>query len=260
MRPLAKKRMKLRFPFLSRQLLFVCVAASGLLLSEAAQAQDVIIKQDGSQTQTKVLGVSGTSVQIQVGQGVLGLPLATIKEVRMAAPPEYNAALKAFETQDYKKAQATLQALVGKFKGLPTSWAQQATAMLGDVQVELGNLANAEAAYKDFQKLYPGSPLADIGIAAVAVNKKDFATAKEKLEPLTSKALQEKNVNNAMALAYSKAFYLLGQAKEADGNIQGALEDYLRTVTLFYHDRASVSLAQQKADALRQAHPEVFVP
>lgn len=261
MRPLAKKRMKLRFLFLPRQLLFLCVASCGLLLAGTpAQGQDLIIKQDGTQTQTKILGVSGTTVQMQVGKGVLGLPLASVKEVRMAAPPEYGTAIKAFEEKDYKKAQTALKALTDKYKGLPTGWAQQATAMLGDVQVELGDLAKAELAYKDFQKLYPGSPLADIGIAAVAVSKKDYATAKQKLEPVTKKALQEKNVTATMALAYSKAFLLLGQAKEADGNVAGALEDYLRTVTLFYHDRASVALAQEKADALRKTNPEVFVP
>ncbi|MHA3771755.1 tetratricopeptide repeat protein [Verrucomicrobiota bacterium sgz303538] len=260
--------MKLRFPFLPRQLLFLCAAGCGLLLTgtasyaqaPASTGPDLVIKQDGSQVQTKVLGVSGTSVQIQVGKGVLGLPLASVKSVQMLPPPEYNAAVQAFEAKDYNKAHAVLKTLTDKFKGLPTAWAQQSTAMLGDVQVELGDLAKAEAAYKDFQRLYPGSPLADIGIAAVSVSKKDFATAKQKLEPVTAKALQEKNVPSAMALAYSKAFYLLGQAKEADGNVEGALEDYLRTVTVFYHDRASVSLAQQKADAIRKAHPDVFVP
>jgi hypothetical protein len=31
-------------------------------------------------------------------------------------------------------------------------------------------------------------------------------------------------------------------------------------VTLFYYDRAAVAQAQQKADALRQANPSVFIP
>jgi hypothetical protein len=39
--------------------------------------------------------------------------------------------------------------------------------------------------------------------------------------------------------------------KEEEGNLPGALEDYLRTVTLFYHDRSAVTAAQQKADDLR---------
>ena len=132
--------------------------------------------------------------------------------------------------------------------------------MLGDLYVELGDTAKAEASYKAFQQLYPNSALADIGMAAIAVNKGDFAEAKKRLDPVTSKALEEKNVPYEKALAYSKAFYLSGQAKESDGDLAGALEDYLRTVTLFYHDRASVALAQEKADALRKANKDLIVP
>jgi tetratricopeptide (TPR) repeat protein len=253
--------MKLRAPFSPRQLLFATVIVCGTCFFGAlAGAQDVVTKQDNSQVQGKVIGVSGTNLQIQVGQGLIGLPLGQVKAVTMPTPPEFSQAVQAFEKQEYPRAQQILNVLANKYKGIPTSWAQQATAMLGDVHVALGDLTRAEAAYKDFQRFYPGSPLADIGIAAVAVNKKDYATAKEKLEPVTSKALTEKNVPLAMALAYSKAFYLSGQAKEAQGDAQGALEDYLRTVTLFYHDRGSVALAQQKADELRKANPDIFVP
>ena len=51
-----------------------------------------------------------------------------------------------------------------------------------------------------------------------------------------------------------------GKVKEAAGNLQGALEDYWRTVTLFYYDRVAVASAQERADALRAAHPEVAAP
>ena len=52
----------------------------------------------------------------------------------------------------------------------------------------------------------------------------------------------------------------MGEIKENEGNLPGALEDYLRTVTLFYYDRVAVAAAQERADALRAAHPEVAVP
>jgi hypothetical protein len=74
--------------------------------------------------------------------------------------------------------------------------------------------------------------------------------------------LSEKTIPPAKALAYSQAFLVSGQLKEEEGNLQGALEDYLRTVTLFYHDPSAVTAAQQKADALRSRdkdHP-VTVP
>lgn len=239
------------------------ILAGGPLLS-SAQGQDVIILQDGRTLPGKVVGVSASGVQIQLdAKNSFALPLAQLKEVRMATvPPEFAAAQKALVAKDYNGALTNLKALE-KYKGLPTDWAQQAAGMLGDVYVEMGQVDQAEAAYKEALRLYPGAqggPQADLGQARLAVVKKDFETAKQHLEPIATKALAEKNVPPGLGSTYSQAFYLLGQAMEATGDLPGALEDYLRTVTLFYQDRAAVAQAQEKADALRKAHPEVFVP
>lgn len=253
--------MKLRSPFIPQQLLFQFAFTLFLLLGSAAFAQDTVIMRTGAQQQFKVLGVAGTNVMVKTQFGEQGLPLAQVKEVRMGAvPPEFNAALAAFQAKDYAKALGILKPLADKWRGLPAPWTEQVTAMLGDTYAEMGDAAKAEAAYKTFQQLYPGSALADIGMASIAVGKGDFAEVKKRLDPVTAKALEEKNVPYEKALAYSKAFYLSGQAKESEGDLAGALEDYLRTVTLFYHDRAAVALAQEKADALRKAHKDLIVP
>ncbi len=255
--------MKLRVPFLPQQLLFAATGA--LLLGSTALAQDLIITTTGQQQQGKIIGVSpsGQSLEFQVSGGnKLGLPLASIKEVRMNPPAEYNQALTAFAAKDYAKSLTLLRGVVDKFKGVPAPWAQQATSMLGDIYIQANDLAKAEAAYNDFKKLYPGagSLQSEVGLSRLAVAKNDYATAKQKLEPITEAALKEKIVNPANALAYSQAFLVSGQVKEAEGNLSGALEDYLRTVTLFYHDRTAVASAQERADALRAAHKEVTVP
>ena len=254
--------MKLRVPFLPQQLIFAAVGA--LLLASAAHAQDVIVPITGEPRQVKVVGVSpsGTSLEFLVGAGRLGLPLNTIKEVRMNPPAEYNQALVAFAAKEYGKSLTLLKGVVDKFKGMPSPWAQQATSMLGDIYIQANDLPKAEAAYNDFKKLYPGagSLQSEVGLARLAVAKQDYATAKTKLAPITEAALKEKIVNPANALAYSQAFLVSGQVKEADGNFPGALEDYLRTVTLFYHDRTAVASAEERAKALRDAHKEVTVP
>src|SRR5205823_2431111 len=107
-----------------------------------------------------------------------------------------------------------------------------------------------------FQEYVPGagSAQADVGIARVAFSKKDLATAKQKLEPICEQALKEKVAPKNLAAAYSQAFYLSGQIKEAGGDFAGALEDYLRTVALFPQDRIAVSAAQERADAMRKEH------
>jgi tetratricopeptide (TPR) repeat protein len=255
--------MKLRFPFRSQQLL--SAAASALLLTSAASAQDMIITTTGQRQPGKIIGVSpsGKTLDFQLpGGNRLGLPLASIKEVQMAVPPELTQAFAAYQAKDFPKSLTLMKGVVDKFKGMPSPWAQQATAMLGELYIQTNDLAKAEEAYNDFKRLYPGggSLQSEVGLSRLAVAKKDYATAKEKLQPITDAALAEKIVTPGNALAYSQAFLVSGQVKEAEGNFAAALEDYLRTVTLFYHDRAAVSSAQERADALREAHKDVTAP
>jgi tetratricopeptide (TPR) repeat protein len=257
--------MTLRFSSKFQQLLFVatCILC---VLAGAARGQDVLILTDGKQTQGKIIGATPSGVQIQVtpaaggGAATMTQPMGSIKEARMAVvPPEFAQAQKAFEAKNYDAALAALK-VVDKFKGLPADWAQQATAMIGDVYIEKGEVPKAEAAFAEFQKLYPTSAQAELGLAKLAIARKDFATAKSKLDPVLAKAAEDKNVNQRSGFAYSDANLLMGQVKEAEGDLKGALECYLKTVTLFYYDRAAVAQAQQKADALRQANPSVFIP
>jgi tetratricopeptide (TPR) repeat protein len=263
--------MKLRFPFPLQQLL--SAAAGALLLGSESLAQapaapaagtDVVVTKDNQQRQVKVIGVSpsGANLEFLVGAGRLGLPLASIKEVRMPAPTELSQAVAAYQAKDYAKALTLMKGVVDKFKGMPSPWAQQATSMIGELYIQANDLPKAEAAYNDFKKLYPegGSLQSEVGLSRLAAAKKDYATAKQKLEPITDAALKEKIITPGNALAYSQAFLVSGQVKEAEGNLSGALEDYLRTVTLFYHDRTAVASAQERADALRAAHKEAVVP
>ena len=91
-------------------------------------------------------------------------------------------------------------------------------------------------------------------MARIAISKKDYDAAKQKLEPITAQALKEKVPAPAVAPAYSQAFFLLGEVQEAQQDYSAALENYLRTVTVFYHDRTAASSAQERADALRKDH------
>jgi len=253
--------MKLRPPFSIQQLLFT--AGSAFLFGAAALAQDTVITADNQQQHVKVVGVSPSGqLEILVGQGKLGLALANVKEVRMAPPPEYSQAFQAYQAKDFKKALDLMKPVADRFRGMPSPWAQQALSMVGDLYITLNDLPKAETAYLDFKKLYPtvGMLQADVGLSRLAVAKKDFDGAKQKITPIIEKAFKEKAPTISNALAYSQAFLVSGQIKEAEGNFSGALEDYLRTVTIFYQDRAAVSAAQDRADTLRKEHKDVTVP
>ena len=245
--------MKLRPPFSIQQLLFA--AGCAFLLAAGANAQDTIITTDNQQRQVKVVGVSpsGQTLEFLVGQGKLGLPMNSVKEVRMLPPAEYGQAFQAYQAKDFKGALDLMKPIVDHFKGMPSPWAQQAVSMLGDLYIAMNDLPKAEAAYMEFKRVYPnaGSLQAEVGLSRLAVAKKDFNTAKQKITPIVETALKEKAPSAANALAYSQAFLVSGEIKESEGNLSGALEDYLRTVTIFYQDRAAVATAQDLADNLR---------
>ncbi len=245
--------MKLRRWFPLQQLLFaalVCIAI-------AARAQDTLTLRDGRTQVTKILGVSASGVQIQLGAaGTITIPMANIAKVTMAPPANFTSGMTAYAAGDLPTALSDIKAVVDKFKGLPTDWAQQATAALGDIYVAQNKFSEAEAAYKDFEKWYAasGSQQAEVGMARVDFSKKAYADATKKLEPILAQALKVKVAPKETAATYSQAFYLSGQLKEASGDFSGALEDYLRTVALFPQDRIALANAQERADAVRKEH------
>ena len=255
--------MKLRFPFRLQQLLSAIIVA--FALGAASQAQDTVTMTTGSVTQGKVLGVTPSgNLELQVAGSTdrVGFPLTSVREVKMAAPVEYAQAYAAYTAKDYAKALTFMKTVVDKYKGLPAVWAQQAALMMGELYIQSNDLPKAEAAANDFKRLYPtsGGLQSEVLFARIAAAKNDMATAKQKLAPITEAALKEKTVNLANGMAYSQAFLVSGQVKEADGDLAGALEDYLRTVTIYYLDRTAVASAQDRANALREAHKDVVVP
>jgi len=258
------EKMKLRYSFSSHHLFFACSFSLFWLfcLGIAASAQDRLVTKDGKTQDVKILGVSGANVQVQIGGGSMGVPLSSVSSVVMAAPAELTAANAAYEAGEYAKALPMAKGVAEKFKGLPVAWMRQAASLVGDIHVALGNLKEAEAAYKEFQTVYPGAGSAqtDIGMARIALARKNYDEARLKLEPIAAKALKEKTPAPAMASAYSQTFYLLGEIAEAQEQPAVALENYLRTVTLFPTDHNSVAAARQKADALRKKDPTLTVP
>ena len=251
--------MKLRRRFSSHQLLFT--AAFTLAIGASVFAEDKVTTKDRRVQTGTVVGVAGASLQIQIGRGTIGVPLANIESVVMPVPADFVAGKAAYDVQDYAKALTPIKAIAAKYKGLRLDWAQQSVAMLGDIYVSLNKLPEAEAAYQDYQKIYggEGSTQSDVGLARIAVSKKDFDQAKAKLEPIVAQALKEKRPAAALAAAYSQAFYLMGQINENAQDYPAALESYLRTVTLFPADNAAVLGARERAAALRKEH-NVTVP
>jgi tetratricopeptide (TPR) repeat protein len=224
------------------------------------RAQDFIVQKDGQRREGEILGVVDGKLKIKVGPAETGIAMDQIASVTMAAPKEYEDAIKVWQEGNANRTLSLLKPVVVAFRGLPTEWAERAAALLGDVYLSLGQLPAAESAFAEFTTSYPNATsLSDIGLARLAVSKKDFAAAKAKLLPIVSEADKVVAAPAGKSAVYGQAFYLIGMVHESEGAYSDALRDYLTTVTLFHDDRAAVAKAQERADVLVK-EKQVIVP
>lgn len=262
------KAMTLRFPFPTLQLLSAAFAAAlffGAARTAFSQApaagQDyVLMKPAATPSQpvqlvnVLITGVRGGKMTVRDAKGEAAYDIAQVTEVRKVPPPEFAQAQKFIEAGDLEKALPLVKAVTEKFKGLPITWASDASSMLGNLYISLGKFHEAEIAFNEFQKAYPaaGTLAASMGKARLAAEAGKFAEARAAVEPVVAEALQKKNVTRAENQIYGQAYYILGRAAEGEGKLPEAMENYCRTVAIFYQERAVVKEAQKRIDELRK--------
>ena len=224
-----------------------------------AIAQDVIVQKDAQRREGQITGVKADIVRIKIGPVDTGVPLTAIASVSMAPPKAFVETLAAWQAGETKKALSLLTPLVATFNGLPTKWAERSSALLAEALLADGQVAQAETAFADFQKVYPdAASTADVGLARLAIEKKDFSGAREKLVPIFEKAKATKLAGPGDSTVFGQALYLLGQVHEASAENSEALENYLLVTSLFHEDKAVAQKARARADAL--AEKSVIVP
>ena len=238
------------------------------LLVPLASAQDRLVFKDNHVQEGKVTGMTGNSVMVNLttaagAPGQIGFDLSLLSRVEAAPPANFQAGNAAYAAGDWDKALSMLKPITEQFRALPTDWARQAFAVLGDIYIEKNDVVRAEVAYNDFRKLYPGgnSLRFNLGQARIAVAKANNPVARQQLDPIIAAALKNPaNATRADGATYGQAFFLLGQLQEKEGKHADALQDYLRTVTVYYQDPAVAARAQGRADALRAAHKDLSAP
>ncbi len=220
-------------------------------LPSIVQAQDTLVLTNGQRQEVQILGVADGRIRVKKGPAESAMPLEQVASVRMAPPKAYGEALAAWKTGDAAKTLVPLKSVISTFNGLPVSWAERASALLGEVLLESGDIPGAEAAFANFQKSYPkATGLADIGLARLAVEKKNYEEAAAKLAPLVEVARQTMLAESGRSAELGQACYLMGNVLENQGKYPEAMEHYLLAVTVFYEDPVTVSRAQARADAL----------
>jgi len=237
----------------------VVLSLLAILTTIGLQAQDTIVLKNNQRQPGEVLGIKDGRIRIKRGPVESSLPLDQISSVVMEPPKAFQDALNAWSQGDANKTLTLLTPLVTSFRGVPTPWAERASALIGQVYLETGNIPEAEKAFTAFQTAYPNATSAtELGLARLAVEKKDFATAKSKLEPIIASASGILLAESGKNAEFGQAYYLMGQIREAEGDASLALQDYLTAVTIFYEDDAIVAKAQARANQIKEKN--VIVP
>lgn len=237
----------------------VVLSLLAILTTIGLQAQDTIVLKNNQRNQGEVLGLKDGRLRFKRGPVESSLPLDQVASVIMEPPKAFQDALNTWSTGDANKTLTQLTPLVDNFRGVPTQWAERASALIGQVYLEAGKIPEAEQAFAAFQKAYPNATSAnELGLARLAVEKKDFATAKAKLEPIIASASGILLAESGKNAEYGQAYYLMGQVREAEGDASQALQDYLTAVTVYYEDDAIVAKAQERANQIKEKN--VIVP
>ncbi len=239
-----------------------CLHAQAPAPAAAAVGTDyVVMKPPAPNAQPRVLqgvlitGTQGSRVMIKDASGEIGYELAQIQDMRKAAPPEFARAQQFIEAGKLEEAVPIIKSIAGKYKGLPLAWAQDSTAMLGNLLISLGQLSEAEAAIASFEAAYKGggdSTAASLGKARLAAAKGRFSEARAIAEPIVADALKQKTVTRAQSQIFGQAYFVLGQCAEGEKKLPEAMENYARTVAIFYQERSIVADAQKRIDELRK--------
>lgn len=224
-----------------------------------AGAQDVVVQKDGQRRPGQITAIKGDTLRLKVGPAETGIPMANVASVTMAAPKAFDETLAAWKSGDAEKSLSLLAPLVATFNGLPTKWAERASALLGELYLAVGKIDLAETAFGDFQKFYPeAAASADVGLARLAIEKKDFTGARVKLVPIVEVAKATKLPATGQSAIFGQALVLLGQVQEASSENSEALENYLLAIALFHEDEAVTKKAAERAKILEEK--AVIVP
>jgi len=219
----------------------------------SALAQDALVQNDGQQRDGQILGVKSGAIRLKVGPVETSVPMANVKSVTMAPPKAYNDALAAWQKGDAAATITLLKPLVENFIGLPTKWASRAASLLGDAYVNTEKITEAEKAFADFQLAYPDAAAsADVGLARLAIAKKDYDTAREKLTPIVENAKKVLLPESGESAVFGQALLLMGEVQESAGENPAALENYLLASTVFREDKAVIAKADERANALKE--------
>lgn len=245
------------------------IALAFALLTLRSNADDQIIKNDGTTVSGQITGVSGdgsdreVDIISQAANGGTAKNIVYITDIKsvIMAPPDPVAKVQPPDTAPADVI-AALDPQVKQFAGLPADWVVTSMAQLADAYGATGKPDRAAALYTQIHQLYPNSPYeneATAGQAKLLLQQGKLDDAMNLIKPVIDAANQKLAPSTAEGGPDASAFLVYGQILEKQQQPKQALEAYLTVKTIFYQNPVLVEQAGQLAKALRDQNPGLSV-
>ncbi len=198
-------------------------------------------------------------------QNAKSLPFRLFEDVEfLTLPDPFVEAEQHVQDNNLILARPAYETVLRLFNGLPSDIIGITYTRLADIYITQEKYEEAEEFLQQYANTYADADTdldqVKLGEAQIAVAKKNYDEALELLQPLTDIAKNHESVSEREANYFARVFFSLAQAQEELGNLSQALENYLKVVTVYFHDTAMAQAADEKAQELRATNPQITVP
>jgi len=241
------------------------MAAAGLLapLVQAQQAPDVFVLRSGDRRPVTVTRADKQNLYYQTASGEAPMPRASIRGQEKGWVADGNwfvaerqgvrESLAAVDAGQSAKAIPALKAVVDRYLVLPVKWSTDASVALVRAYTEQKQFAEADAVAKQFMDAHPAlvnlvKPYLALALAGQGKYDDAIGLLTEAVKATGDKLVVSPTEGRMLGAAH----LALGDCYQAKGEAEKALESYLTTVVLYYHDDGVVRQAHAKADELKK--------
>jgi len=210
-----------------------------LCMASLTDAAYVLLPNNTRIDGTDIRAKSDGEVILTTPQGQRSFPKGQYLRAVADKPVDFDKAKQLVAAKTYDEAVRILNDIVSKYRYL--EWDNTAHALLAQVNMAKGDAA---AAASEYEQILRNSPEAKNDAALQWSYRDALLAAKQfdKLQPILTELIEKGERADA-----AKAQIMRGDIRQAQGQVEGAVIDYLRTVVLYESERDAQPEALFKA-------------
>lgn len=222
-----------------RLLLVAAFLMTASWISAYAQNPYVILSNGSRVDGTDIRARSDGTIILTTPQGQVTYQKGQYQRAEAARPADFDRALQLAQQKNYDEALRLLEPVIQNYRFL--NWDNQARALSAQIQSSKGDFAGAVTSYERLFQAAPDQRRENAvlwGYLSALLDAKQYDKLNPQLDDLIGKG------SRADA---ARAQVVRGDAKMAQGQVEGAVMDYLRSALLFESERSVLPEALFKA-------------